>query len=604
VSALVLFALLMVALGPGCSVTTNTTAVQCTSTAECVSKGPGFEGTTCDAVTKTCLKAEDTAGLCNTNQECIDRNGGAPSICRKSDKKCVVLTSPECPSVLTRQGNTEIANDNTIVIGAITPVNTIELGTVMEQVIALAQQEISAQSFLRGLPPVPGSSASRPMVVVACREFGAGIEGLLRAANHLARNVQVPLVIGPVDPGNGGIVASQVFLPNKILEILPTAVISDLANIPNPIAPTPLIWRLIYDDRSVSTVASAFLTNYLEPLLRSKLPADEKIRVAVVYEGNLLGKSTQAQLVSRIRWNRKPSGDPMNAAENAVENNYLITNYGDLNDPVSNPNPDGLVGQVIAQLVQFRPHIIFHAYSVFGIQRVMFGYEQRLAQNPGSAPQPYHIGLTPPWNAFVPLFNFADAQPFRTGRLFAVQGFTSPQTPPFPPTSNEVTGWFARLGEKFPELKTSQTPLNQLVWLLYDATYTAAYAITALRDKPVTGENLAGTLGQFLPPGELVTTYGDPTQQLTKGFAELTAGRNIDLQGLSGPLNFDLTTGAPITSTEISCPNISAQTGRTIGMKGSGFRFNVRAQLPVITGADGVDNPPTGALLGCPPPPP
>ncbi|MGH7285964.1 MAG: hypothetical protein ACRELY_30970, partial [Polyangiaceae bacterium] len=83
----------------GCSFL-NTTAVQCLSEAECLGKGPGFANTTCDPVTKTCVTVDAGVGDCNTNADCIAANASAPAICRKSDKKCAVLQSAECPFVL------------------------------------------------------------------------------------------------------------------------------------------------------------------------------------------------------------------------------------------------------------------------------------------------------------------------------------------------------------------------------------------------------------------------------------------------------------------------------------------------------------------------
>lgn len=577
----------------GCTAVTNTTAIQCTSEAECLAKGDEFAGTTCDSVTKTCIKKDVNEGLCTRNQECLDRANGAPAICRKSDKKCIALTTPECPTVLGKQGNLSIADDNAIIIGAMTPAGTVELGTVMEDAISLAQAEIE-KGFLKGLPPLPGQTAPRPLVVVACREFQGGLEGLLRGANHLANDVQVPLVIGPVDPANGGLVAGQVFLPKKILNILPTAVTSGLVNLPNPIAPTQLIWRLNFDDRSVATVTGQFITNQLEPALVAK-NGGTPIKVALVAEGNQLGVSSAAQMTKTLRFNGK------SALENAAdtEPKFLSVNFGDLNDPVGNPNPEAKISTTLAALRAFKPNIILHAYAVFGIQRILFGIEQSWPMD--GTPRPYHIGLTPPWNTFAPLFSFLDAMPFRNGRVFAAQNYTSAAVAPFPVASAQVQAWLQRFNDKFPDLAMSPTPKNQLVWLLYDATYLAAYGITALKDKPVTGENIAQTLGLFNPPGATISTY--EAADLTKGFSELQAGRGIDIQGLSGDMNFDVAFAAPNYGLEITCPNVV--NGRVTNMKGSGFHYKNDTQQASITGPDGVAQlAPTEPLTNCPPPPP
>ena len=128
---------------PGCSFTTNTTAIQCTSEAECVALGPEFAGTTCDKTTKTCVKVPEDSDLCKTNKECIDLAGGQPAICRKSNHKCVNLLTTECPRVFAQPG--QLLNDDTIVIGAETPVQTIELGDVMDETLKLFQAGVLAR---------------------------------------------------------------------------------------------------------------------------------------------------------------------------------------------------------------------------------------------------------------------------------------------------------------------------------------------------------------------------------------------------------------------------------------------------------------------------
>jgi hypothetical protein len=583
-----------VVFAPACSAITNTTAIQCASEAECRSLGPDFAGTTCDKATKTCVKVEDTTGTCSTNRECLDREGGAPAICRRSDKKCVRLTTPECPTVLTKPGNAELANENVVIIGSLTPELHTELGTVMTRMVELAQHEIS-NNFAQGLPPAPGNTASRPFVVVSCREYGAGIDGLRRGAEHLVNNVQVPLIIGPVDPANGGIVWSQVSNPKKVLTITPTAIISGVANIPNPIAPTPLIWRLNFDDRSIAAVVNQFVQQQLEKSLAARgVPPPYK--VGAVYGGDALGVSTHNQTMNTLRFNGK------SAAENQADGNLVAVNAGDLVDTVNNPNPDARVAQALAQMFQFRPHIILHEYAPALISKVLFAVEGGW---PAGVFRPYHIGHQSFFNGFGPLFPFlnagnADPTNRRGGRVFAVQNYGSRTAAPYPVDSAPVQAFVQRFDAKFPDFAGSVSSKAQLAWLLYDSTYLAAYAIVAARDKPITGENLAATLPSFVG-GTEVSTF-DVTQ-MDVAFRELGAGRTIDIQGLYGSMNFDTAVASPTYGLEITCPNVDPNTKAIIGMKGSGFRYKPDVKTAFVTTPDGVDSPATSSLLGCPPPP-
>lgn len=581
-----------------CNNITNTTAIQCTSEAECLGLGGEFAGTTCDPVSKTCVKSLSDIGSCSKNQECIDRAGGAPAICRRSDKKCVTLLTPECPAVYTKQGNSELADDNVVVIGSVMPGPNIELGIVFERAVELAHFEISNNEF-RGLPPVPGATAPRPLAIVACREFGAGREGANRAARHLADDIQVPLTIGPINPTNYAPQASQIYFPKKILNILPVAPTNSLANLPgNPIAPTPLNWRIFYDDRAQAKVTAEFITNQLEPLLIAR-GVTPPVKIAMVASGDLLGQSFAQTMLEVLKFNG------VSAGQNLADGNLISLNIGDFDDPVGNPNPDGKIGQAIGAIFQQKPNIILHEYTPTAISKVFFGLEGGWPD--AAAPRPFHIGASAVWNGFGPLFPFLSAQPFRNGRVFGIQNYTNPngKAAPFPITSPQVQTWLARFNERNPEFSSSVSSKSQLTWAVYDATYLAAYAISALRDKPVTGDNIAAVLGLFNAPGTAINTFDGPTGDMSKAFTELLAGRSIDLQGLLGSMSFDTKVGAPTYGLEITCPVVDANTKRTTGMRGSGFHFLVEQQQSVVTSVDGMtSNPATSPLNGCPPPPP
>lgn len=601
---------LLIAASPACTSVTNTTAVQCTSEAECLGLGPAFAGTTCDKVSKTCVQVADTTGSCTTNQQCLDEAKGKAAICRKSDKKCITLTTDECPVVMTKKGNSELADDNVIVIGAMTPVDQSELGTVFERSLELAHLEISSSTF-RGLPPAPGSTANRPIAVVACREFLFGREGLLRAADHLVNTVKVPLVIGPADPSNVVPVATQYFLPNRVLTIAPVAPSSLLATLPSPISPTPLIWRLNSDDRQSAKLQAQFILNQLEPAVIARQLANPTcaptcvqapIKVAFVQSNDSLGNSAQPTILANLKFNGTP-GAPASAEQNQADGKLKLLNFGDVNDTLANPNPDGKIGQIIGQLVQYRPDIIIHMHPPAALAKIIFGIEGAFAGAVLDAQPPIHVSMTSVWNGFAPLHSHLNGRQYRSGRFFAFQNFSSQKEAPFPVASVQVQSWLSRFNDRNPEFSSSPSNVNQPTWSWYDAMYLAAYSIVALGDKPVTGENLAGTMKSFTS-GTTINTYDGPTGDLDKAFGELRAGRPIDLNGLLSNMSFDLTTGVALfSSLEVTCPQLSAA-GLVTGFKGSGFRYRADVGKSFITGADGVDNPATGPLLGCPQAPP
>lgn len=537
------------AVGSGaCSVATNTTAVQCTSEAECQNLGPAFAGTTCDKATKTCVKVSEEQDLCSSNQQCIEKAGGVDSICRKRDRKCVVLTSPECPSVLKQAG--QLLTDDAIVIGSINPAGATELGDPMEKAVEFAQLEFSKQ--VRGLPSVdPAKTDPRPLVVVSCREFGTdGYDSMVRAAVHLAKNVQVPLVIGPVDAANCALTAGEVLNPARILSIFPIGQSPFLQTLPNPIAPTPITWSLGYDDANITNAAAEFTKKKLEVDIRAK-NGDKAVKVVVLVEDNFQGQTSTELLEKKLFFNGK------SAADNLSDGNYLRLSIGDQLDPVKNPVPEATVAKALVALYQFKPDIVFHAYAPKAIPTTFIPL---LVQWPQDLPRAYHMDLIATFKAFTPVNEIVDALRYH-GRVFSVTTHVVREP------AGRHDQFKSRFIQQYPQFTNVPGIDTALIHFWYDATYMAAYSIVANGNKPLTGENLAATLPRLLPPGggRIETGPGD----ITKAFGILQSGQGIDLDGLSGDMNVDTRTGFTNYDIDVLCPEV--KDGRTVKFKKSNF---------------------------------
>ncbi len=547
-----------IASSQGCSFTTNTTAVQCTSEAECQGLGPAFAGTTCDPVSKTCVKVNEEQDLCKTNQECIDKVGGIPSICRKSDRKCVVLTSPECPSVMAQPG--QLLNNDAIVIGSINPAGATELGDPMEKAVEFAQIEFSKQ--VRGLPAVEaGKTDPRPLVIVSCREFGTdGYDSMVRAAVHLAKNVQVPLVIGPVDAANCALTAGEVLNPARVLSIFPIGQSPFLTSLPNPIAPTPLNWSLGYSDANITNAAAEFVKLKLEPDVKAK-NGGNPLKIAVLVEDNFQGQTSAELLEKKLVFNGK------SASDNLTDGNYIRLSIGDQLDPVKNPVPEATVAKALTALFQFKPDIVFHDYAPKAIPTT---FVPMLVQWPQALPRAYHMDLIGTFKAFTTVNIMVDTFGYH-GRVFSFTTKVDRQ-----PAGRH--GQFkTRFVQQYPQFASLPAVEDALIHFWYDATYMAAYTLAANGSKPLTGDNLAATLPQMLPPGggKIETGPGD----ISKAFQLLQSGQGIDLDGLSGDMNVDPRTGFTNYDIEINCPE--KKDGHTVRFQPSGFyTLNGVGQLP------------------------
>jgi branched-chain amino acid transport system substrate-binding protein len=97
----------------------------------------------------------------------------------------------------------------------------------------------------------------------------------------------------------------------------------------------------------------------------------------------------------------------------------------------------------------------------------------------------------------------------------------------------------------------------------YDAFYLVAYATYALREEPVTGTALARAVARLLPPGRAVDV--GPTG-IFDALSTLSSGAHIDLNGATGPLDFDLETGDAAVDLAILCVQASegADTDETV----------------------------------------
>ncbi|WP_394841510.1 hypothetical protein LZC95_31100 [Pendulispora brunnea] len=542
---LVLAAALGVAFGAqGCTFTSNTTAIQCTTEAECLERGPEFAGTTCDKSTRTCVKVAADQDLCKTNKECIDKAGGLAAICRKSDHKCAQLTSPECPRVYAQKD--QLLNDKAIVIGAITPFSHSALADFTEAALQLGQEDISR--IVRGLPSADGSSDIRPLVVVSCEEFfHNGFDGLVVAANHLVKDLEIPVNIGPIAQANVLLAEEQVFRPNKVLDIIPLSLSTSLIK-PEP---TPMAWGLAVNDKKMTQVSQLLIQRELEPRLRAD-GVTEPIRVAIIYEDNVLGLNTRRQMEEKLFYNGK------SLTANVSDGNYLAVTIGNVIDHVGNPAPELKVAEAVSSVLNFKPHIILHAVAPGSIALATFPL---LTQWPKGTRLPYHMDLVSVFGSFVPLYDVLTAIPPMRSRFFSVTNHLPPEL------QSRIDQWVRHFKTRFKQFPLdSRSPGTTLVHQWYDSVFLAAYAIVANGNKPLTGENLAATLTQFNPPGGFVRTG---TDDITRAFGLLNSGQGIDLDGLSGNMNFDPATGFVDYDAEITCPMVDSN--RVVDFAPTGF---------------------------------
>ena len=546
-------AVTMLFAGDACTVVSNTTAVQCLSEAECLGRGADFAGTTCSAESKTCVPVVQSVGLCQTNAECTAKNGGSSSICRKKDRKCVVLQTAECPVV---HGTKEqIENEKAIFVGLIDPASSSELGLIFNKVVQYVQEEFTVESG-GGLPSIDGTPGTRPVVFVSCNEFGAGIEGLQRGARHLVNDIGVPSIVGPIDSQNVFAIEASILLPAKVMSITPVSVVSALNDLPNPIAPTPLIWRPAISDSALVKVVAPFVEGLLaqRTIDLAIRAASEPLRVLVLAEGNIVGVTLQRRVQEILKYNGGKT-----AIQNSMDTppNYAVANFGDFNDPTNNPNPSRKITQALQQVYGFKPHIIIHSSNILTVPRVFASLEALWPSSSG--PKPIHVSLQSSWIS-KPLFDVMATDPTLNRRVFVASTKADAG-------SGRIGTFFLNFKQKFPEFMNAAN--NPLIPNIYDSAYLMIYALAAVGNKPILGESVAVGMTRLGPPGMQLT---DDPENVAQNLKVLTEGGNLDLVGLSGPLDFDVKEGGVLGDSEIRCPQLSGST--VIGFQSSKFSYS------------------------------
>jgi hypothetical protein len=553
--------------------TLNTTAVQCLSEQECRGKGPGFENTTCDPVSKTCVELDAGGGACKTNQDCITANNNLPAICRKSDNKCVVLQTPECPNVI--DTTNQVANDNTIVLGYMGCMNASAFCQQWEDELRLVQSQFNV-SESKGIP-APNGAPPRPVIYVSCNEFNVGANGLIAGARHLIDDLQVPIIVGPYENGHTFEIMQQVVAPAGGFAVQPSTQSAQIAGIPSPLAPNPFLYRVSGTEDPLVKLIAASASDGGELQKRAQVyghpsAADGKWKVLLVQQNSTTGTNYSAGILSNLVINglTATTGLTTDSAHFRV-----VSDGNPVVDPVSTPDPVAAgavaVGAAIGGTTPFYPDIIIYATAgPWEIPYVLLPIEFQWPTDPGSPPPPLHL------YTFVGASSSLPPVPPLVSRIFMADVALPPPTPEY---ETRLTNFFTNYNSF--NKTTGQQVLNQqtafsLHYESYDAYYMASYVLAAIGDQPLTATNAAAAAKKFFTSaGTLVND--DPTD-IANTFNLIAQGKPITINGLSGVLSFDPVSAAPPIDAALDCIAIDPLFGPIPLV--SGYSFGATTNKP------------------------
>ena len=510
----------------GCTLLVDTRATQCTSTGDCVGRGGAFADTLCGP-DHTCVAAS-----CTTSQQCLDAHPGEKWICRHADQHCGRLDSIDCTTLLAEPG--DIANDATLWLGTLLPTigENTSTGIPSQNGVELARRDFHT---IDGLPAVGPGKPQRPLAFVACNDAADPI----RAARHLVDDVKVPGIVGPAFSGVLIKVATEVTIPGGTLIISPSATSPFITKLQKH----GLVWRTAPPDTVQSVAISLLLGTTIEPELRAVggvLNAGEQLRLAVVNKGDAYGQGLANALFDIVKFNGK------SASSNS--DNYKAIDYG---DPTA-PDADARYKAAVDQLLAFQPHVLIVIGTAESVTKVF---------------TPFEAGWTQP--SFRPRYVLADG-----AEIPEVVTAIGPSADLRHRVLGTVPGTTAPLYQKFVShyrsAITDGTEPDQYTAAAYDAAYLLAYASVVVGDQPITGAALNEGLKHTVPPAKL-----EPVGQgaIPDALAELLAGRNIDFDGASGPLDFDVNAGEAQADIQIWCVGADP-TGNANAIKNSGMYYS------------------------------
>jgi branched-chain amino acid transport system substrate-binding protein len=495
---------LALALVTACSAIVDTEAEQCATDADCKAKGAAFAGTICSAQ-KVCTRSGNAGGSgtptsCTTNKECATQSGDVNQICRKTDGTCVSLTSQDCTQVFG-----SVDNDETILLGFMGPLvgDFSSIGLPILAGAALARNEITTQA--NGLPGGTGGRR-RPLAIVACHD----LDDPTRAAEHLVKNVGVPAIIGPAFSGVTLKVTTDVTVPAGVLTMSASATSPAISKIED----SGLAWRAVPSD-AIQAIPMANLANEQISSFEKLGPA----RVAITIKNDAYGTG----LADAIRPNLVINGK--NALDALDDGEFLELSYAEDQADLSS---------LVTQVVDFKPNLILVLGTNEGIQKVTAGVEKAWPSTGTPPPRPSYIfpdgGRLPELTTLID-----DDDSLRERVIGTVPGKKGPLYDAFrirfkAANQNAEPGTYAENA--------------------YDAVYLLGYALAATAGEPVTGASIAKGLAKLVPPGSQVDSG---PSALSAAFTTLRAGGNIDFNGASGPLDFDLSTGEAPADIDIWC---------------------------------------------------
>lgn len=446
---------------------------------------------------------------CSASSQCVERFGDG-WICRASS--CVEATSEACQQVYYyRDGE----RDRVVFVGSIFPLSP-PYGEVLGEPLRRSMQlAIDMFNEAGGLPD------GRKIAWVSCDDRGDPAVAR-EAAKHLVEVVGVPAIVGPLFSDAFQSVATNVAIPKGVFAITPTATSTAITSLND----NDLIWRNITSDlyQGEALVERLRMLGSKKVIVFAKDDVYGKGLQAIIQQGliNLLGASNVHFELYQ---------DPTTFG---VDEMARRASYGALVQEAVTadlPEADALVFLGTNEAVELAA-----AYLTVHRQIAPMGLPAKMIFSHGAIP-----ALTPFMNAIL-----AESMSRGEGLLMAdlIEG-VAPDI--FDPASSRYQNYAIAYNTTFdgkdPILASTTT---------FDATMVVLMGYTVAASSSgqgkITGLEVAKAMEQLNDKdnGQRIEFFKGPWIQQAK--MELSAGRGVDVLGVSGEMDFDPGTGDVIDS--------------------------------------------------------
>jgi branched-chain amino acid transport system substrate-binding protein len=445
---------------------------------------------------------------CTTNAECVVASG-KESICRKSDGKCADLFFGKCA---TAYGPVE--DDAAILFGVTVALNGVNASTgkSIRNAIELAVEDIN--DLNNGLPAPEGSPTRRRIALIECDDENKD-DTALEVAKHLAETLRVPAVLGSNSSSVSNKIFTDVFLTTKTLEMSPGATATLFSTLPDE----GLFWRTIPSLKlNVDGLVKAMPQLEAHVRERASLGPGAPISVGAIIKGDNFGQSSYDETINNPEFIF--NGTPGASQENRPY--FTFANYG-------NPNATTMTtdySAALRQILDLKPHIIFMYGGNEIIEDVLPQIEAQWSTT-GALHKPLYLFHA---NGFkVNLWNqVATLDPTGIDLRKRVLGTNAGSI------GNDFNQFRLKYDAAYVDGDES-SPDSLGTMNAYDAMYVLAMAAVAAGAE-VTGLTLSKAMTSLVGgPNVIKVGPADASQ----GFNLLNDKQTIDLQGLSGPLDFD-----------------------------------------------------------------